>query len=73
MKPKLIVRTLMLVLALAGGALGQDRSAPPVPKLVIAQTEFSFGDVKAGEVLNHTFVIKNEGGADLIIKGVAPS
>jgi hypothetical protein len=42
------------------------------PKLAIAKTEFDFGEVKAGEKLEHTFVLKNEGKANLEIKNVVP-
>ena len=79
MKSHFIVGIVVLLLALAGGALGQSNSAQSnsapagAPKLVMAQTDFSFGTIKAGEVLNHTFVFKNEGTADLEIKNVAPS
>ena len=79
MKTNLIAITIALALAAAaGGALKQHRSPSPAtspagPKLVMAQTDFSFGEVKAGEELNHTFALKNEGTADLLIKNVAPS
>jgi hypothetical protein len=43
------------------------------PKIVIDKTDHNFGEVKKGENLNHTFVFKNEGKADLLIKNVAPS
>jgi hypothetical protein len=72
MKSKLILTALALVVILVGAALGQSAS-PAAPKLVIAKTEHSFGEIKAGEELKHTFIIKNEGTADLVIKNVAPS
>jgi len=72
MKPFLIT-VVALLFAVAGVALGQtQQGAPPAPKLVIAQAEHNFGEVKAGEVVTHTFVVKNEGKADLLIKNVVP-
>ena len=73
MTPKLILRAAAFALALVGCALGQGQgAAPKSPKLVIASTEHNFGEVKAGEVLTHSFVVKNEGTADLEIKNVVP-
>ncbi len=43
------------------------------PKIVIDKTEHNFGEVKKGENVSHTFVFKNEGKADLLIRNVAPS
>jgi len=73
MRPHLIVGTIVLALALIGGALGQDRRASSnTPKLNLAQTEFDFGLVKTGETVAHTFVLKNEGTGNLIVKQGAP-
>ena len=43
------------------------------PKLVIDATNYDFGTVKSGSFVTHTFKIKNDGAADLVIKNVAPS
>jgi Protein of unknown function (DUF1573) len=48
------------------------KASPPGPKLVIAAPEHSFGNVKPGTPLTHTFKIRNEGQADLEIKSVKP-
>jgi hypothetical protein len=73
MKSKLILGAIALALALTSGALGQGKNATPAaPKLVIAETDHNFGEVKAGEKLQHTFTFKNEGTADLVIQSVTP-
>ncbi len=74
MKPKLVIVALALTLTLVSGAFGQSSSASPAaPKLVLTETEHNFGEVKEGITLSHTFKVKNEGRADLMIKSVVPS
>jgi len=52
----------------------QSRSGvPPRPKLMTASFEYSFGDVKPGEPLTHSFEIRNLGDANLEIRSVNPS
>jgi Protein of unknown function (DUF1573) len=48
------------------------KASPPAPKLVIAAPEYSFGNVKPGTPLTHTFKFRKEGQADLEIKNVKP-
>jgi Skp family chaperone for outer membrane proteins len=43
------------------------------PKLAMAATEHNIGEVKRGAQAAYTFVVKNEGNADLEIRNVAPS
>jgi Protein of unknown function (DUF1573) len=43
------------------------------PKLAIDSFEHSFGTIKAGTPLTHTFKIKNDGKSPLEITNVAPS
>jgi hypothetical protein len=43
------------------------------PKLAMESFEHSFGTVKAGTPLNHTFKVKNDGSAPLEITGVSPA
>jgi Protein of unknown function (DUF1573) len=43
------------------------------PKLAMDSFEHSFGTVKAGTPLNHTFKIKNDGTAPLEITNVSPA
>jgi hypothetical protein len=69
--------TLMLLASLLGMlsiiTLDQPaKASPPGPKLVIAAPEHSFGNVKPGTPLTHTFKVRNEGQADLEIKSVKP-
>lgn len=49
---------------------GQEKKAP---KLMLNATEYSFGKVKEGEVVNYTFTAKNAGNSELIIYNVSPS
>jgi hypothetical protein len=51
----------------------QKDAAQKNPKLVIASPEHSFGKVKPGAPLTHTFKIRNDGKADLEIKSVSPA
>lgn len=43
------------------------------PKISVDHATFDFGKVKHGEIVKHSFVIKNEGGSALIIKKVNAS
>jgi hypothetical protein len=62
------------LVALTGAALGQSSQDPQAkPKLTIQKLEHNFGEIKKGSVAQHSFVIKNEGKADLEIKNVAPA
>lgn len=45
----------------------------PTAKIVFTETEFDFGKVTEGETVEHVFMIKNEGDADLVIKGATSS
>lgn len=51
-----------------------DEAGPPVsktgpyPKAVIAETDYEFGRMEVGEERSHTFTIRNEGEAPLILK-----
>jgi len=82
---RLLACALLVALALAGAALGQERKdqpaapgqdpkdRPAAPKIAIQTLEYNFGEVKKGENAQHIFTFKNEGKADLEIKNVAPS
>ncbi len=60
--------------AAQAGQAGQDgNTKPAAPKLVVEEYEYSFGKVKAGDEVTHTFKIKNEGAAELIIHNVSPA
>ena len=69
MKRHLLAACLFGCLAVSA-AFAQPAAAP---KLVIAATEHNVGEVKRGAQAIYTFVVKNEGNADLEIRNVAPS
>jgi len=71
MKPNLTLGAVVLALAFAGLALGQG-AASGRPKLALGQAEFHLGLAKTNETLTHTFLLKNEGTADLRVENVAP-
>jgi hypothetical protein len=74
MKLRNVLLALTMVLAFAIMAMAQENPAQTgAPKLVIASFTHDFGEVKAGTPLEYTFVIKNQGKADLLVKSVAPS
>lgn len=68
------ISLLLLTAALPFVVFGQNGDAKPAaPKLVIEEYEYNFGKVKEGEEVSHTFKIKNEGAAELIIHNVSPA
>lgn len=77
MKLNLGFLTALVVLALALTAFAQETAQPAAkgkPKLVIVEKpEFDFGKVKEGTEVTHTFKIKNEGTAELVIINVSPA
>ena len=48
-------------------------AAAQSPKMAIAETTFDAGDVAKGSVIEHDFVVKNTGDADLLILSVKPA
>ncbi|MFN7945605.1 MAG: DUF1573 domain-containing protein [Blastocatellia bacterium] len=62
----------LLLLVLAASASAQSRSDAPQPHLSLAETEFNAGEVKQGDEVSHTFIVKNNGKANLEIKNVKP-
>ena len=55
-------------------AQGKEGKSPkdPAPKLVVDSMVYDYGEVIRGETIIHTFVIRNKGKADLIIKKAQP-
>lgn len=53
--------------------LGALPAAAQNPKLVITETTFDAGGVAKGEVIEHDFVVKNTGDADLLVLSVKPA
>jgi hypothetical protein len=70
MKYKIIPEVLTLLLVLSVAALAQTAEQP---RMVIKSTEYNFGEIKKGKVVEYAFVFKNEGKADLEIKAVVPA
>ena len=66
---KYCLTILSLLLWLTAAAIAQDKA----PKLVLETFEHDFGKVKEATKVSHTFQLKNEGTADVLIEGVAPS
>lgn len=59
----------VLLLLLTIPTIAQDKA----PKLVVEAFEYDFGKVKENVKTSHTFTLKNEGTADVVIENVAPS
>lgn len=72
---RLAALTLLILTATVSPALAlnQEKQNGPSPKLVTKSFTHDFGEVNAGYPLKHSFIIRNEGKADLEIKNVAPS
>jgi len=69
---------LSLIIALPFAAFAQNgpadgKTMPAAPKIALEKSEHNFGKVKEGEVVSHTFKIKNEGAAELVIHNVSPA
>src|SRR5262245_42554051 len=69
---------LLLVIASPLAAFAQSvaqdgKTSSPAPKLVVEEFEYRFGKVKEGDEVSHTFKIKNEGAAELVIHNVSPA
>lgn len=74
MKQRAFISTIIALtfaFALASVSLAQQKTA--APKLVVDKIDFDFGKVTEGKAVAHTFKLKNEGNAELIIKNVSPA
>ena len=49
-----------------------EQVTPPT-KIEFTETSYDFGEIKQGDVVEHTFVFKNIGDNDLILKNVKPT
>ena len=60
---------------LSSGTVGQAFASPGAvsegPKAVVPEARFEFGEVTAGAVVEHDFIVKNEGSAPLVIQKVS--
>src|SRR5215813_12299308 len=77
-----VISLLSLIIALTFAAFAQapSQDGPPegvtkssAPKIAMEEREHNFGKVKQGEEVSHTFKIKNEGAAELVIQNVSPA
>jgi Protein of unknown function (DUF1573) len=75
LKATFIALILVAAVAVVTAQKKATNNAPETgqPKLVMDSFEHSFGTIKAGTPLNHTFKIKNDGKAPLEITNVSPS
>ncbi len=73
MKLKALIAVMVMLslsVALSAVTLAQKTGAP---KLVVEKADHDFGKVIEGKVVTHTFKLRNEGSADLVIKNVSPA
>src|SRR5262245_41729165 len=77
-----VISLLSLIIALPLAAFAQaaqldgpkdGNTKPAPPKIALEEHEYNFGKVKEGEEVSHTFKIKNEGVAELVIHNVSPA
>jgi len=69
-------RALPLVLvwlATAGTVRAAEPDPPAGPRLVCAEPEYDFGESDGPATIEHTFIFRNDGDADLTIRRVAPA
>lgn len=73
---------LSLIIALPLGAFAQaavqdapedEKTKSAAPKIALVERDHNFGKVKEGEEVSHTFKIKNDGAAELVIHNVSPA
>ena len=64
-----ILCSLMMLTVLSLPAAGQEKQAP---RMIIKDGIYDGGAVNEGEVIKHTFLIRNEGNATLRILDVKP-
>jgi glutathione peroxidase len=77
-----VISLLSLIIAIPFAAFAQapaqdgpadGKTTPAAPKIAMEEREHNFGMVKQGEEVSHTFKIKNEGAAELVIHNVSPA
>lgn len=51
----------------------EEKPEGPLPAISFAETEFDFGTIREGEVVEHTYTVTNTGEAPLIIQNAQPS
>jgi hypothetical protein len=60
----------LLILMAAGSIAWADQASQPTPKLVVENSSYEFDPVVDGTLVNHDFVVRNEGDAVLNIQKV---
>ena len=63
----------VLALSLIGAALSTSATEVAAPQIQCQEATFDFGSHDASEMVEHTFLVKNTGTADLEIKKVQPA
>ena len=72
MKTRLFI-SLFALLTLAAFAFAQENvAAKAEPRLKLEAGSHDFGTVAEGSEVRHTFKVRNEGTAELLIKNVSP-
>lgn len=71
MRIRVSILAIALTVLCGPASMAQEKKTAQ-PKLVIESLTHDFGEVKSGEPLSYQFKVKNEGGADLLIKSVTP-
>jgi hypothetical protein len=51
----------------------EEKPDGPLPEMAFKETEFDFGAIKEGDIVEHTFLFTNNGEAPLIIQEARPS
>jgi hypothetical protein len=51
----------------------EEKPEGPLPTMTFSETEFDFGNIKEGDVVEHTYSFTNTGEAPLIIQNAQPS
>jgi len=61
---------IFVMLVCTGSASAEP--AREIPKIWVASVLHNYGEVLKGEEINHAFIIKNQGKADLVIEKAQP-
>lgn len=63
----------MLLASPASAAPAEEAAAGPRPQMTIETPFFNMGDISPGSLVQHEFILKNQGTADLELQDVRPS
>ena len=66
---KMMLLPILLIFVFASGVFGADSTATG-PKMKFTESEFDFGEIEAGEVVEHVFTFENTGTDTLRISQV---